>query len=78
MSKLKPPSMHPEDMYEGKEMFAIFIRRKDGSEFISHGQPSGPALFFQRFRARDCQRKLKEHKLSGVVRRVSVTVRPLK
>ena len=69
---MKSPKILREDKWRGKRMFAVFIRRKDGTEFIAH---SGK-VFFKRSKAHEFQNELKPH-FKTVVRRVAVSITPL-
>ena len=74
---MKKPNVLPADIYAETPMFAVFLRRKDGSEFIATGRGDGPGLFHNRKAALSLQKELKENNLPGVVRPVSVTVTPV-
>jgi len=64
------------DMIEARPMFAVFIRRKNGSEFIAVAAGSVPALYYGRAAARRMRRQLRAHQLKAFIRPVTATIRP--
>lgn len=70
---MKTPTMRSLDQFSGTKMYAVFIRRRDGTEFISHG-PTGPALFHQRELARKHKSELETHKFKCLLRPIFVTI----
>jgi hypothetical protein len=70
--------MRIDDMFEARRMFAVFLRRKDGSEFIASAAGSAAGLYHRRTAAKPHRAELAAHKLRGVIRPVTVTIRPEK
>ena len=71
----KPVNIVPAEFV--RTMYAVIIRRKDGTEFFSSGKGDGPAMFYRHADARAWQRELSPH-LTGSktrVRKVQVTMR---
>lgn len=61
-----------------EKVFAVILKRHDGSEFIASSLQGGPAFFYTKKRATDFQRELAENGLLGRVAQVQIAIEECK